>query len=118
MLAGPKGAAMVLPLTDDARTQGHQGNSLARVGTDHPDNWSQDLQQMDHTVDTIIDAIRAAAAIIDASMGMNTPIVVQNILLPKIPKYESIDRFDGSNFVWFLPSKICKTVILYHTATG
>ncbi len=46
------------------------------------------------TTDTIIDAIRAAA-VIATSMVMTSRLV--NTLLPKIPKYKTIDRFDGSN---------------------
>ncbi|KAG7358249.1 hypothetical protein IV203_014836 [Nitzschia inconspicua] len=57
------------------------------------------------TVDTIIDAIRAAA-VIDAFMGINARLL--STLLPKIPKYESIDRFDGSNLSGFFQAKYSK----------
>ncbi|KAG7354530.1 hypothetical protein IV203_003886 [Nitzschia inconspicua] len=85
---------MVLPLTDDApkvtkEILGHALELTIHHPTIGPKIWNKWI-----TVDTIIDAIRAAA-IIYASMGMNARLL--GTLLPKIPKYESIDRFDGSN---------------------
>ncbi|KAG7354488.1 hypothetical protein IV203_003844 [Nitzschia inconspicua] len=82
----------------------HNGNSGAELTIHHP-TISPKICNKWITVDTIIDAIRAAA-VIDASMGMNARLL--GTLLPKIPKYESIDRFDGSNLSGFFQAKYSK----------
>ncbi|KAG7350356.1 hypothetical protein IV203_009716 [Nitzschia inconspicua] len=104
MLAGPIGA-MVLPLTDDAPkvTKEILGHAL-ELTIHHPTNGPKICNKW-ITVDTIIDAIRAAA-VIDTSMVMNGRLL--NILLSKIQKYQLIDRFDGSNLSGFFRAKYSK----------
>ncbi|KAG7348863.1 hypothetical protein IV203_011460 [Nitzschia inconspicua] len=93
MLAGPIGA-MVLPLTDDAPKVTKEILGHALELTIHHPTIGPKICNKWITVDTIIDAIRAAA-VIDTSMVMNARLL--NILLSKIQKYQLIDRFDGSN---------------------
>ncbi|KAG7373782.1 hypothetical protein IV203_012877 [Nitzschia inconspicua] len=96
---------MVLPLTDDAPKVTKEILGHALELTIHHPTISPKICNKWITVDTIIDAIRAAA-VIDASMGMNARLL--GTLLPKIPKYESIDRFDGSNLSGFFQAKYSK----------
>ncbi|KAG7362199.1 hypothetical protein IV203_025888 [Nitzschia inconspicua] len=104
MLAGPIGA-MVLPLTDDAPkvTKEILGHAL-ELTINHPTIGPKICNKW-ITVDTIIDAIRAAA-VIDTSVVMNARLL--NILLSKIQKYQLIDRFDGSNLSGFFRAKYSK----------
>ncbi|KAG7371798.1 hypothetical protein IV203_017940 [Nitzschia inconspicua] len=104
MLAGPIGA-MVLPLTDDAPKVTKEILGHALELTIHHPTIGPKICKKWITVDTIIDAIRAAA-VIDASMGMNARLL--NILLSKIQKYQLIDRFDGSNLSGFFRAKYSK----------
>ncbi|KAG7339895.1 hypothetical protein IV203_024945 [Nitzschia inconspicua] len=104
MLAGPIGA-MVLPLTDDAPKVTKEILGHALELTIHHPTIGPKICKKWITVDTIIDAIRAAA-VIDASMGMNARLL--NILLSKIQKYQLIDRFDGSNLSSFFRAKYSK----------
>ncbi|KAG7339011.1 hypothetical protein IV203_030424 [Nitzschia inconspicua] len=96
---------MVLRLTDDAPkvTKKILGHAL-ELTIHHPTIGPKICNKW-ITVDTIIDAIRAAA-VIDASIGMNGRLL--GTLLPKIPKYESIGRFDGSNLSGFFRAKYSK----------
>ncbi|KAG7358254.1 hypothetical protein IV203_014841 [Nitzschia inconspicua] len=96
---------MVLPLRDDAPkvTKEILGHGL-ELTIHHPTIGPKICNKW-ITVDTIIDAIRAAA-VIDAFMGINARLL--STLLPKIPKYESIDRFDGSNLSGFFQAKYSK----------
>ncbi|KAG7347878.1 hypothetical protein IV203_016583 [Nitzschia inconspicua] len=94
MLAGPIGA-MVLPLTDDAPKVTKEILGHALELTIHHPTIGPKICNKWITVDTIIDAIRAAA-VIDTSVVMNARLL--NILLSKIQKYQLIDRFDGSKF--------------------
>ncbi|KAG7345567.1 hypothetical protein IV203_033098 [Nitzschia inconspicua] len=104
MLAGPIGA-MVLPLTDDAPKVTKEILGHALELTIHHPTIGPKICKKWITVDTIIDAIRAAA-VIDASMGMNARLL--NILLSKIQKYQLINRFDGSNLSGFFRAKYSK----------
>ncbi|KAG7342491.1 hypothetical protein IV203_007584 [Nitzschia inconspicua] len=90
MLAGPIGA-MVLPFTDDAPKVTKEILGHALELTIHHPTIGPKICNKWITVDTIIDAIRAAA-VIDTSMVMNARLL--NILLSKIQKYQLIDRFD------------------------
>ncbi|KAG7350939.1 hypothetical protein IV203_029977 [Nitzschia inconspicua] len=104
MLAGPIGA-MVLPLTDDAPKVTKEILGHALELTIHHPTIGPKICNKWITVDTIIDAIRAAA-VIDTSVVMNARLL--NILLSKIPKYQLIDRFDGSNLSGFFRAKYSK----------
>ncbi|KAG7350599.1 hypothetical protein IV203_009959 [Nitzschia inconspicua] len=104
MLAGPIGA-MVLPLTDDAPKVTKEILGHALELTIHHPTIGPKICNKWITVDTVIDAIRAAA-VIDTSMVMNARLL--NILLSKIQKYQLIDRFDGSNLSGFFRAKYSK----------
>ncbi|KAG7343625.1 hypothetical protein IV203_021633 [Nitzschia inconspicua] len=104
MLAGPIGA-MVLPLTDDAPKVTKEILGHALELTIHHPTIGPKICNKWITVDTIIDAIRAAA-VIDTSVVMNARLL--NILLSKIQKYQLIDRFDGSNLSGFFRAKYSK----------
>ncbi|KAG7339826.1 hypothetical protein IV203_028287 [Nitzschia inconspicua] len=96
---------MVLRLTDDAPKVTKEILGHALELTIHHPTIGPKICNKWITVDTIIDAIRAAA-VIDASIGMNGRLL--GTLLPKIPKYESIGRFDGSNLSGFFRAKYSK----------
>ncbi|KAG7369296.1 hypothetical protein IV203_032039 [Nitzschia inconspicua] len=96
---------MVLPLTDGAPKVTKEIVGHALELTIHHPTIGPKICNKWITVDTIIDAIRAAS-VINASMGMNARLL--GTLLPKIPKYASIDRFDGSNLSGFFRAKYSK----------